>query len=168
MLRGNQAHIFQQLPWAFKACQVTHFGHQSDGNSALHPTQGLQGVDHRGQPPGVDVLMQFLFKALEMFAMFAHGTDIFLKNDLVSRRGTDDLREPPQVGRTPIGAAGVTDIVSEQEGFETKFGIFAIADGIFTRAGEMAENRFTEQEVYMASSRARVRSRMAASSTMGT
>ena len=41
------------------------------------------------------------------------------------------------MGRAPIGPARVADIVSEQEGFETELGVFEIADGIFTRPGEI-------------------------------
>jgi len=70
--------------------------------------------------------------------MFAHGADIFVKDHLLSGRGTAHLREPPQVGRPPIGPAHVTDSVSEQEGCETELGILAIADGVCTRAGEIA------------------------------
>ena len=69
--------------------------------------------------------------------VFAHRTDIFLKDDLLNGRGTDHFREPSQVGRAPIGPAHVPDIVSEQEGFETELGVFQIADGVFTRAGEV-------------------------------
>ena len=70
--------------------------------------------------------------------MLLHRSDVFLKNDLLRGRGTDDFREPPQVGRAPIGPARGADIVAEHKGFETEFGVFAITDGIFTRPGESA------------------------------
>ena len=70
-----------------------------------------------------------------------HRTDICLEHDVLRRGRADDLREPPEMGRAPIGPAGVADILAEQEGFETKLGVFAIADGIFTGSGELA-NRF--------------------------
>jgi hypothetical protein len=85
--------------------------------------------------------MEFVLQTLEAFVVFAYGADVFLKDDLLRRGGTHHLREPPQMGWTPIGSASVTDIVPEQKGFETKLGVFAIADGVFTRPGEVT-NRF--------------------------
>ena len=70
--------------------------------------------------------------------MLMNRSDVFLKNDLLRGRGTDNFREPPQVGRAPIGPAGVADIVSEQKGFEPELSVFAIADGLFTSPGEVA------------------------------
>ena len=104
----------------------------------MYATQGLKGLDHRVQTPGFDVLVEFLFETLEAFGVFVHRSDIFLKDDLLRRGGTDHLREPSQVGRAPIGPAHVTDILSEQKGFETELGVFEIADGIFTCPGEIA------------------------------
>ena len=147
IFRGDQAHKLHQFSWALKPRQVTHFRHQGDGHGELHPTQSLEGLDHRVQTPGFDVLVEFLFETLEAFGVFTDGADIFLKDDLLRGRGTDHLREPSQVGRAPIGPARVADIVSEQKGFETELGVF---------------------ESLMASSRARVRSRIASSSTLGT
>jgi hypothetical protein len=45
------------------------------------------------------------------------------------------------MGRIPCSPAGVADIVSPQEGFETELGILKIAEGIFARPSETA-NRF--------------------------
>ena len=42
------------------------------------------------------------------------------------------------MGRAPIGPAHVTDIRSQQQGVETALGVFAIAEGSFTRPGEIA------------------------------
>lgn len=46
-------------------------------------------------------------------------------------------RMPSEMRRVPGGPACVADIVSEQEGFETKRGGLEIADGIFARPGEI-------------------------------
>jgi mannose-6-phosphate isomerase-like protein (cupin superfamily) len=62
---------------------------------------------------------------------------VFLEHDLLGRGGTDHLREPAQMGWAPGGPAGIADVVSEQKGFEPKLGGLEIADGIFTRAGEV-------------------------------
>jgi hypothetical protein len=73
--------------------------------------------------------------------MLVHRTDVFLKDDVLRRGGTDDLREPPQVGRAPSGPACVTNIGSEHKGCETQLGVFKIAERIFTGPREVA-NRF--------------------------
>ena len=133
-----QAQKLHQFAWTLKACQVPHCGHQGDRHGAWHPTQGLQGVDHGGQTPGFDVIVQFLLQTLEAVAVFADGSDIFLQDDVLRGRGTDDCREPSQVGRAPMGPARVPAIGSEQKGFETELGVFAIAEGVFTGTGEIA------------------------------
>jgi hypothetical protein len=70
--------------------------------------------------------------------MFLHCSDVCLKNHLLRGRGTDHFREPPQVGRAPIGPAGVAASVAQQKGFKTALGVCAITDGICTRPGEVA------------------------------
>ena len=65
---------------------------------------------------------------------------------LAGQGWADDLAEPSQMGRPPGGPARIADIVAQQEGFEPVLG------GL---------------EIPMASSRARLRSRMASSSTVG-
>jgi len=84
------------------------------------------------------VLVEFVLEPLEAFGMLLHCSDVFLKNNLWRGRGTDHFREPPQVGRAPIGPAGGADIVAQHKGFKPEFGVFAITDGIFTRPGEVA------------------------------
>ena len=83
------------------------------------------------------MLLQFMFESSEAFGVFGDGTDIFLKDDLLRRCGADHCREPPEVGWVPIGPAHGTDIVSQQEGFETEFGVLEIAEGIFARPREV-------------------------------
>jgi hypothetical protein len=83
--------------------------------------------------------LECLFETLESVGMLLNGMDIFLKDDLLSLCGADDFRKPPEVGRAPICPAHVTDILSQQKGFETELGVFEIADGIFTRPGEIPD-----------------------------
>src|SRR5262245_19982862 len=64
---------------------------------------------------------------------------IFLKDDLLRRCRTDHCREPPEMGRAPVGPARVADIVPEQECFEAKLGVFEITEGIFTGSAEVAD-----------------------------
>jgi len=44
------------------------------------------------------LFLKFLFETLEAFGVFVHGTDVFLKDDLLSRCGADDFRKPLEVG----------------------------------------------------------------------
>src|SRR5262249_13787515 len=91
------------------------------------------------QAPYLHLCLQFLFETLEAFGILSNRTDVFLKDDLLRCCRTDDFREPPQVGWAPIGPARIADILSEQEGFETELGILEIANGVFTRPGEVAD-----------------------------
>jgi hypothetical protein len=52
--------------------------------------------------------------------------------------GPDHFGEPPEMGRTPIGPAGVAALMSQQERLEAKFGVFASAEGICTGPAEVA------------------------------
>jgi hypothetical protein len=63
--------------------------------------------------------------------------DVFLKDDLLRRGGTDDLTEPSEVGWTPGGPACVPDIVPQEKGFEPKLRGRQITDGIFTRPAQI-------------------------------
>jgi hypothetical protein len=85
------------------------------------------------------VLVECLFETLKTLRVFSDGADIFLKDNLLGWGGTDDLAEPPQVSWAPICPASVADIVPQQEGFETEFGVLEIAQGIFTGPAEVAD-----------------------------
>jgi hypothetical protein len=64
--------------------------------------------------------------------VFSDRSDVFLEHDLLRRGGTDDLAEPPEVGRPPGGSACVTDILPQEKGVEPKLRGPEIADGIVT------------------------------------
>lgn len=91
------------------------------------------------QAPRGDLLAEFLVQTPEALGVLRDGTDVCLKDDLLCRGGTDDFREPPKVGRAPIGPARLADILAEQEGFESELGIFEIADRIFARPREIPD-----------------------------
>ena len=122
-----------------EAGQVPNFRHHGDGHRALHPTQGREGVDHGMQAPRGDLLAAFLVQTPEARGVLRDGPDLFLKDDLLRRGGADDFREPPEVGRTPVGPARIADILAEQEGLETERGILKVADRIFARPGEIPD-----------------------------
>src|SRR5262245_47240552 len=75
-------------------------------NRAWPPTQGLEGLTHRGHTPGGDVRVECLVEPLEAFGRLLNRTDVCVTDAWRRRGGTDDRREPPPVGRTPIGPAG--------------------------------------------------------------
>jgi hypothetical protein len=79
-----------------------------------------------------------LCEPLEACGRLLNRADVFVNNDLWRGRGTDNFREPSQVGRATWGPAGGADIVAEQKGFETACGVFELTAGIFTSPGERA------------------------------
>ena len=87
------------------------------------------------------MLVEFLFETLETFGVFGDRTDVFLKDDLLRRCGTDHLAEPPEVGWAPGGPARVTDILPQEKGFEPKLRGLEIADRLFPCPAQVA-NRF--------------------------
>jgi hypothetical protein len=139
VLRGNQPQAFPQFSWVLTTRQVADVGHHGDGHDAWHTPQGLEGLDHEMQAPRLHLCLQFRFAPLEVCGRLMNRTDVCLKDDVLNRCQTDDCREPPQVGWAPIGPARISDILSEQEGFETELGILEIADSVFTRPGEVAD-----------------------------
>jgi hypothetical protein len=140
MLRGNQAQKLHECPWTLKAGQVPHCGHQGDRHGAWPPPQSLEGLDHRGQTPGVDLLVEGVLQTLAAVVGLAHGSDLVLQNDVLRWRGADDCREPSQVGRAPMSPAPIAASVSEPKGVETKLGIFEIAEGGFPCPGEVVKS----------------------------
>jgi hypothetical protein len=138
IFRGEQAHTLHACSGALTPWQGTHCRHQGAGDGAWHPTPGVQGLDHRVHTPGFDLRRAGVLETLEACAVFAHGSDLFWKDDVWSGRGTDHRREPPQGGRAPIGPSCGTASVSEHEGLETPRRVLQIAEGVCTCAGERA------------------------------
>jgi len=137
--RRDQAQKFHQFPWIIKAREIANVGDHGDGDGEWHATAGLKRLDHRVQTPRLNLLLEGLFETLEAFGVLGNRSDVFLKNGLLGWCGADDFREPTQVGRVPIGSACVTDILPQQEGFESKLGGLEIADGVFTSPGELSD-----------------------------
>jgi hypothetical protein len=73
--------------------------------------------------------------------VLGHGADVFLRDDWLGWRGTDDLAEPPEVSRTPGGPACIPDVLSQEKRFEAKLRGLEIVDSIFTRPAPVT-NRF--------------------------
>jgi len=118
--------------------EIAQFGHEGDGHGALHAPQRLEGLDHWGQTPGGDLSVQCLFKPPEACRVFGDGPHICLDNERRRRRGTDALRSPAEVGRTPIGLARIAHSLPEENGVEAEFGGLASAQRSFTGPGAIA------------------------------
>ena len=103
------------------------------------PRKAWRASTTGSKTPSVYVLVEFLFQTLQAFGVFSDSPDVFLKDDLLRRCGTDHFGEPAQVGRAPISPAHITDILPKQEGFKTQIGRFEIAHGIFACPAQVAD-----------------------------
>jgi hypothetical protein len=113
-----------------KAREVAEFRHRGDGDGALDTPQALEGVDHWGEPPGLDVVVQFLLQARKTGRVFGDRVHVFLKDNRLGRSGTDDLAEPAEVSRAPGGVARRADIVPQEKRFAPKLGRLEIMDSM--------------------------------------
>jgi hypothetical protein len=138
LLCREHAQEFHQFSGGIETAQVAHFSHHRDGHGEVHTAQGLKGVDHRVQTPRLHVILAFLFETLEACGVFVDGSDIFWKDDGLRWCGADHFREPPEMGRAPMGPAGVAAIVSEYESVESKLGVLKSAEGSFTGPSEVS------------------------------
>jgi len=130
--RRDQAQAFHPCSRGITTGEVASCGDHGDGHRALHPTESLQGFDHRVQTPGLDVLVAFLGETLEAFRVCSDRPDICLEHDVLRRGRADALREPPERGWAPMGLARGAAIVSAQEGFAATCGVLESAEGLFT------------------------------------
>jgi hypothetical protein len=136
IFRGDQAHKLHQGSGGLKARQVTHGCHHGHGPRTLDATEGLQGLDHRRQAPGVDVLAECLCETLEACGVFRPSAASCLQDAGWRWCGTKHRGEPPPVSRAPMGSAWGTDILSQQKGVAPALGILAIAAGLCTGSGK--------------------------------
>ena len=139
VFRGDQAQKFHAVLLGYRtrvrspsaATMVTATVH-------WHAAQGLEGFDHRVEAPALPVLLACVFETLEAFGVFGDGTDICLKDDGLRRCRADALPRATGDGPGSSWPGRGADIVSEQEGLQTKLGVFEITEGIFTGPGEVA------------------------------
>ena len=86
-----------------KASEVAACRHRGHGDGALDTTQAVEGVDHRGEPPGLDRVVQCQLQALKPGRGCGDRGPVFLQDALRCRGGPDDLTEPPAVRWPPGG-----------------------------------------------------------------
>jgi hypothetical protein len=128
----DHAQAWHQCSGGIDTAEVAHFSHHRDGHGALLTAPGLKSFDHRVHTPRFHVLLACWFETLESFAVFGDGSDIFVKDDLVRWCRADHCSEPPEMGRAPMGPAGVADIVSASERVASTRSVLKMAEGLFT------------------------------------
>ena len=84
------------------------------------------------------MLFEFLCETLEALGDVVDRADVFLEDDLLGWGGADDLRKPPSMSRSPVGAAAIADIVTQQKSLEPELGGFEAFDRLLTGSGEVA------------------------------
>jgi hypothetical protein len=128
--RGRQAQRTHQLLGVGKARAVSQFGDGRDRHGALDTPQSLEGLDHWGEAPGFDPLMECLFQTLEAFGVLGDSPHVLLEADLLRWSRTDDFREPSKMRGAPIGLARIAHVLSQEKGFEVTETIFTGATQI--------------------------------------
>jgi hypothetical protein len=103
IVRGCQAQRMPQLSRVIEAREVAQGCHRGHGDSKLDAPEGLESLNDRSQAPSVPLLVQFAFQPVQVFSLFGDCVDVFLKDYLLCRCGTDDLAEPRPVSRAPVG-----------------------------------------------------------------
>jgi hypothetical protein len=63
------------------ARQVAECGHEGHGHGERPAAQGLTGLDHRRQAPGVDLFLPYLYEALEPFGVRWDRADTCLHDE---------------------------------------------------------------------------------------
>jgi hypothetical protein len=122
-----------------EASEVPQLRDQRDGHRALHPTAGLKRLDDRVQAPRLPWLLEFLCETLEAFGVCVDRADVCLTDNWLGGCGTDHVREPPEVGRAPVGTACRADIVSQSEGLEPGCGGLEVPDRLVASPGEITD-----------------------------
>lgn len=128
----------QQWSGGSKTGEVTECGSGGHRARQWHPTEGLQRVDDRGEPPGLPLLCECLFQTRQPFGVVGDCADVFVEHDLRRWGMTDHFAEPPEVGGVPARLAGRTAIVSQEKGFEPQLGGLQSPDAIFTRPAQVS------------------------------
>ena len=117
---------------------VAHCSPPRDGHGPWPSAPGLQGFDHRGQPPRLHGIVACVVETLESRGVFGDGSDLCVKDEVVRWCGADPCREPPELGGAPCGPADRAEIVSEPARVEAKRGVLKSAEGLCTCARAVA------------------------------
>src|SRR5436309_3476571 len=77
--------------------------------------------------PGLHGGVQLRFQALKPLGLLRHRVHVLLEHDLLRRRRTDDVRQPAEMGRVPVRAALVANVLAQQERLQPYLAPFEIA-----------------------------------------
>ena len=128
-----------ELSRMLKACPVSQCRHGGHRHGALDPAQGLEGLDHRREAPGLHLLVECVFQTPQAFSLCSNGLDVFLKDQLLRGGGTHHVAEPSQVGGTPVGPTCLADSVPQHEGCAPHRGRLQIPPGLVPCPAQSAE-----------------------------
>jgi hypothetical protein len=106
IFRRGEPQIPHELSGGIKASESAEFCYHGHGDGELHPTSTVEGVNHGGQSPAWNLVLECLLKALEAFGVIGDRADACLEDDRLRGCGTDHFAEPTQVGWAPGGSAG--------------------------------------------------------------
>jgi hypothetical protein len=141
IFRRRQAPIMHEGSGVIDAGQVAECSDGRDRPGQRPATEGWHRVHDRAAPPGGDLLVEFLFQALEPVRVFGDRPAICLADDVLGGGGTDDLAQPASVRRAPRGPTGIADLLPPQNGVEAELGRLQIVERLFPRAAQVT-NRF--------------------------
>jgi hypothetical protein len=98
---GGQAHGTPARSGVVNARPSTQGRDAGDSHGAWHAPQGLQGLDHRRQTPGVPRRVACVCETRPACGGLVHRPDICLDDEWRRRGGTDHGREPAPGGGAP-------------------------------------------------------------------
>jgi hypothetical protein len=153
--RGREAPVVQEVSRVLEAGEVRASGSCRHCHWAWDAPQGLEGVDHGGEPPGPPLVCEGLRETLAAFGGLVDGAHVGLADELRRRGGTDSLTEPPEVGRAPGGAARRPAILPPAKRLAAKWGRRQGAADSFPRPTQVTNGlRLTLRDVGVAGPRA--------------
>jgi len=139
VLAGSDANKGGELARRVEAGEIAELGGDGECGDFLNASESLECLDDGAQAPGGKELVDVVDDPREAFEVVVDGSEVLLKDDLLRGGGADDLGQIAPVGIVPIGAPGVVEAESEQEGLETMLGGLQIDERILAGAGEIAD-----------------------------
>jgi hypothetical protein len=129
VLAGHDAQPAHQLARIVEAREVADLGDQAQGDGELHPAQRLQGLDGGIEAPGRCRLAQHRFQTLALRQPVLDRAPVLLEGQLRADLRKGELRQPAPMRVTPVGVAGVTHAMHEQERLQPLLGLARIGLG---------------------------------------
>jgi len=129
-----------------EASDVADLSDETDRRHKGDPTQRLQRVHHGRPAPGGRVLSQLLRRTLDAPLRLVDRVATLLQRDVLGREGEAEIGQPPPIRLRPPGAAGIAAALAQEERLQPMLRLRRQADGV---------------------SRARTRSRIASSASVG-